>query len=341
MNKAWEVAIRLFLLIGLAAGLIWVLFAATSLVSSLIIAILLAYLLQPLVVALTKRSRLKWEISVAIIYSLAIITLAIIPIGLGTAAITLFQPLQDRFAIFIVQLEEFLQHPINIIGLTFYPGRLVTMFQSSLTNAFATIPLGSINFLSGATTNLLWGLAIIVSLYYFLKDGPKVKPWLTGLFPEEYQADVLRLLDEIDRIWSVFLRVQLLIFFVLLLIILAGSTLVILLFTSGLIPYSTIGLILLLILVYTLAQQVDNLWLRPHFLGKSLALHPGLVFIGLIGALALSGILGALIIVPLMASIKLLMIYGHRKLLGLPAWADVGGEENASTEPPLNPEQEI
>jgi predicted PurR-regulated permease PerM len=327
LNKVWEVSIRLFILVAVSAVAIWILFAATPLISSLIIAILLAYLLHPIVLLLSKRTRMRWEFAAVIIYIFFLLIIAIIPIGLGTAALSLVQPLQDRFAVFAVQLEEFFQDPISFFGLTFYPGRLVELFQASLTNAIATIPFGSVGFLSGATTNLLWGLVIFVSLYYFLKDGPKVKPWIIDLFPEVHQFDVRYLLDEIDRIWSVFLRVQLLIFVVLLVLILGGSALVIVLFTSGLIPFSTIGLIIMLILVYTLAQQVDNLWLRPHFLGKSLALHPGLVFISLIGALALSGILGALIIVPLMASAKLLLIYGHRKLLGMPTLPNEDGNE--------------
>ena len=93
-------------------------------------------------------------------------------------------------------------------------------------------------------------------------------------------------------------------------------------FRSGLLKWSFIGFILLLLLVYTLAQQVDNLWLRPQFLGKHLRLHPGVVFVGLIGALALSGVLGAFVIVPIIATMKMVGSYVHRKLLGLPPWPE-------------------
>jgi len=69
-------------------------------------------------------------------------------------------------------------------------------------------------------------------------------------------------------------------------------------------------------------QQVDNLWLRPQFLGKQLRLHPGIVFVGLIGALALSGVLGALVVVPIMATAKVVGQYVHLKLLGLDPWTE-------------------
>jgi predicted PurR-regulated permease PerM len=81
----------------------------------------------------------------------------------------------------------------------------------------------------------------------------------------------------------------------------------------------------MLIIVYALVQQVDNLWLRPHLLGERLRLHPAVVVVGLIGALALSGLLGALIVVPLIATGKIVGRYIQRKLLGLPPWLPEDG----------------
>jgi predicted PurR-regulated permease PerM len=96
-------------------------------------------------------------------------------------------------------------------------------------------------------------------------------------------------------------------------------------YQAGLIPFSWIGLVVMLVLVYGLVQQVDNLWLRPHLLGQRLRLHPGLVVVGLIGALALSGLLGALIVVPMIATAKIVGRYIQRKLLGLPPWLPEDG----------------
>lgn len=76
------------------------------------------------------------------------------------------------------------------------------------------------------------------------------------------------------------------------------------------------------ILVYTGIQQVDNLWLRPQLLGRSLRLHPGVVLVSLIAALALSGLLGALIIVPLLATVKIVFMYLHARWLGMSYWPE-------------------
>ena len=130
-------------------------------------------------------------------------------------------------------------------------------------------------------------------------------------------------LDRVDHIWGKFLGIQLLLFVIFALLLLLGTLLVVWLFRSGLLEWSVLGFVGLLLAVYTAVQQVDNLWLRPQFLGRQLNLHPGIVFVGLVGALVLSGFLGALVIVPLMATAKAIGQYVHYKLLGVPPWPEL------------------
>ncbi len=113
----------------------------------------------------------------------------------------------------------------------------------------------------------------------------------------------------------------------------AGFLLVIWLFRSGLIPFSPLTLIILLVLVVTLAQQVDNLWLRPQLMGKSMRLHPGLVFVGLTGALMVGGLLAAFFVVPLMATARILGRYIYFRLFDLPLWPDdeIGSQDQAAS----------
>jgi putative heme transporter len=70
------------------------------------------------------------------------------------------------------------------------------------------------------------------------------------------------------------------------------------------------------------------LWLRPQLLGHQLRLHPGVVFVSLIGGLALSGVFGALVAVPLIASVKVVGHYIRCKLLDLPPWPDEAQQAN-------------
>jgi predicted PurR-regulated permease PerM len=107
-----------------------------------------------------------------------------------------------------------------------------------------------------------------------------------------------------------------------------GFLLVIGLFRSRLLPFSPLALILLLVLVVRVAQRIDNLWLRPQLMDRSLHLHPGLVFGGLTGALMVGGFLAAFFVVPLMGTAKVLGRYIICQLFDLPPRPDPPIEVN-------------
>ncbi len=300
--------------------IVWVIILALPLVEALLISALLAYLLAPLVAFLVRRTKIRRSIAVAIVYALILLVLAALPATLGALAFGQLRNFGANLNEAVQAIQIWLSQPYRILGYTISPRLFVDNIGQAIGSVLTIVPGGSFNILSGLTTNLLWAFVIVISLYYFLKDGQKIKPWLVGFFPADYQQDANRLLDEIDEVWTVFLRVQIFIFFVLVILFILGSVLVVILYQAGLIPFSWIGLILMLIIVYALIQQVDNLWLRPQLMGQRLRLHPAVVFVSLIGALALSGVLGAIIVVPGIATAKVIGRYIHSKMLGLPAW---------------------
>ena len=308
--------------IVLAGGLILLIFTR-PLLDSLIIAGLLAYLLDPLVRLLQKRLRLTRPLAA----TLAFIATLLIVVGLfaliGATIWRQWPQLSAELGQALTQMQHWLDRPFSLFGFQLLPVALLEIIQRLASDAFATMPAGSLTALAAITDNLLWSMVVLVSFYYFLKDGPRIKPWFITLLPPAAQADGRRLLDEIDITWSLFLRVQLFIFLVLALLMAGSTILIIWLFRAGWLPLSPVGLVILFILVYVAIQQVDNLWLRPQLLGRSLKLHPGLVFVGLIAALALSGVLGAIIIVPIMATLKIIGRYTHARLLGLPPWPNL------------------
>jgi len=90
---------------------------------------------------------------------------------------------------------------------------------------------------------------------------------------------------------------------------------------STYLPLSNAWFTLVVIALYTLVQLVENVWLHPRIMERSLRLHPGLVFVAVVGALTLAGALVALIIVPLIGSTIVVGRYVHRKMLGLEPWS--------------------
>jgi predicted PurR-regulated permease PerM len=288
---------------------------ARPLLTSLLIAALIAYLLNPLIEAGGRRWPGKRPLLVSLIYfgSLIIIVGLLLTLGLiiWEQIPVWSQELNDAF----LEMRHWLERPFTILGFTLNPQVLLDYLQNAAGNAVSTIPLASGGFFGSITDNLIWTLVTLVSLYYFLRDGRLIRINTLRLIPHTYRPELTDLWQKIDDVWRVFLRAQLLIFFILGLLIITSTSLIIWLFRSGRLPLSPIGLIILLIVVYTAIQQVDNLWLRPQLMGQTLQLHPGLVIVSLLAALALTGLLGALLIVPLLATAKVIGLHLYHRLL--------------------------
>ncbi len=322
MDTTWSNTTRILILVTMIGAAVWLTIVASPLLQAVGIAALLAYLLDPVVRFLDRRTRMRRSRAAALTFLLFSLLIVGVPASLGTVAVAQLIGLENDLLAAVDAITQWLTQSFVILGISFHLPDLLNELPTILGDTLATLPGGSLDILASVTTNLLWGSLVLITLYYFLKDGPRIKPWLVDLAPLPYQPEIQRLLDEVDRIWGKFLRAQLLIFFVLAALAAVGTILVVWLFRSGLVQWSVFGFILMLLLVYTAVQQVDNLWLRPQFLGKQLLLHPGIVIVCLVGAFAISGVLAALIIVPVIASLKVVGRYLRCKLLGLPPWPE-------------------
>ncbi|MFW6097325.1 MAG: AI-2E family transporter [Chloroflexota bacterium] len=344
MDTAWSNTTRIVvILLALALG-VWLAFAISPLVDALLVAALLAYLLDPAVRWIIDHSNATRTQAAASVFLLTMFIIVAIPAAVGTFAVNSIGRLGSDLLEAVEQIETWLLQPIPIFGFHLQPQQLSEPLEGIGTSILATLPAGSLSILSSVTTNLLWVVAVLAMFYYFLKDGPKIKPWLVTLAPENYRPEYARLLDEIDEVWGKFLRIQLLMFFVIFILMAIGTLLIVGLFRFGLLRWSPLGFIALLLLLYTAIQQLDNLWIRPHILGKQLRLHPGVVFAGLVGALMVSGLLGVLLVVPLLATVKVVGRYIHCKLLGVDPWpapaAQPAGEAMEGVASSPEPDQE-
>ena len=81
----------------------------------------------------------------------------------------------------------------------------------------------------------------------------------------------------------------------------------------------------IVLLLYALVQRVENMYLVPRIIGRSLNLHPLVVLIGAIIGASVAGIFGILLAAPLLATAKLILAYIYRKLLDQPPFEDISG----------------
>ncbi len=314
-KRSLQTTVLLLGLSGLALLVLLFVFVR-PLMESVVIAGLLAYLLDPVAHQFQRRTGLGHTAAAVSVFLTTLVTV----VGfLALVSAVLWDQMQ-RFRVELIAVwHETIRQistPYDFLGVRVRPQLFLDDFQQAVGNALSALFSNSGIVLGRAFDNMLWGIVILVTLFYFLKDGPKIKPWILSFVPHRCRMEGQRLLDEIDHAWSVFLRMQLFIAAVVILLSILSTSLLVWLYGSGWLPISGMGFGLLLILVLIAVQQVDNIWLRPQLMGRAFRLHPGVVFVTLIAGLALGGILGAILAVPVLATAKIIARYALAHLMG-------------------------
>ena len=353
METRWSRNARYLVLLFVIILLVWFLYLAHELIGPLLIAALLAYVLNPLVTTVNMRSKLPRNVVVALLY--------LISLGVVVLLVVLFTPLLARQAQLLSQelqdvgsaLQESLAQEVVVLGVQIAPYDILDL------DAFSAQFIRSdrlLMVLEAATTNLVWILVILVTTYYLLQDWERLREWLFGLAPAAAEDDLRRLYADVKEIWQSYLRGQL----VLMLIMgfLTGITLaavgtpgaaVIGLITglldviptlgptiamliavviawlggSTYLPLSGAWFALLVAGLHGLVQGVENAWLRPRIMSSRLQMHPAVVFLGIVGTLSLVGVLGALVVVPVLGTAGVVGSYLRRRILGVEPWPAV------------------
>jgi putative heme transporter len=171
-------------------------------------------------------------------------------------------------------------------------------------------------------------LALVLS-FFFVKDGPLLARWLTGLFPEGQRGTAVAVGQRMWMSLGGFMRGTALVAAIDAVGIAVGLAiigvpailpLVVLVFLGGFIPVlgATItGLLAVLVafawggvgsaaavaVVVLVVQQVESNVLQPMIMRRSVALHPVVVLCALTAGASLAGIIGALIAVPIAAAL--------------------------------------
>ena len=345
----------------------WLLYAFQPLVSPLIIAALLAYTLNPLVNVVQQRGHLSRKWAVPLVYLVGLIVIIIIISVLTPVAVARLSSFLTRLVNVETQLEALLDKPIFFAGQELHLGSIVADLLSVTGESLVSITEGTRTVLEVTSISLLWLLLVLVSVYYFLLDGDKLRGWLVRLAPEPAQADIQRLVNEIDVIWRAYLQGT----FVLMIVVsvvftivwlalglsgaivlgiltglltiipdvgpaIVGVLAVLMAYFQGssILPISNFWFAALVFAIYFVLIQIKAIWLRPRVMKRFLHMNEGLIFVAIIGATIVWGILGALIIIPLMATVGKIGRYVRRQLLHLDPWPesdDIHQKENTGS----------
>lgn len=191
-----------------------------SVIGPLIIAGMLAYILNPLIVWLDEYTPLSRGVAIGIVYGLFVLLV----LGVLTAAgVSIYQ--QGYGLIWAVQaiirdgpdlIQSLVTQPIRFGNWTLYPDQLnldISLVWQQLASAIQPIITQSAQFVGTAATTTAsgigWAIIIFVISIYFAVDLPRFGNLISdAIYQPGYRRDVERLLLEIGRIWDGYLRGQ-------------------------------------------------------------------------------------------------------------------------------------
>jgi predicted PurR-regulated permease PerM len=354
---------------GLCAAL---LFRFQNILAPILLAFILAYLFHPLASLINRRLRIPWRLVSTLIY----LILFLIVIGLLTwGGISIFSQIENLLKYLqgvIGDLPAFFTslstEPLKIGPFVLDLSRLnlaslSSEFQNLIQPAIAEVGtlLGSLA--SGAASTITWTIFILLISYFIMSETNGVREGMISLTLPRYQEDLTRLGKQLSRIWSAFLRGQLIIFVItvafysLLLGVLGVKYFYLLAILAGLarfVPYvgpfvawTTYGLVayfqtnyfnllpfpyaLIVVGSALISDTIIDNFVSPRVMSNALKIHPAAVLVTVFISASLFGFIGVLLSAPVLASLKLISTYVLNKLMDLDPW------DRLDTFPPPQP----
>ncbi len=369
-RRHWSTATKRIVAVAVVVLLALVVYTFSTLLQPLMLAFLIAFILNPVVDLLEER--LGFHRNLATILVFLVLVLALLGILAAPAAAV---PTVQR-AILSIQVDlrgliddftAFLAREIEILGLEFDLTFVVQELSTALRGFVEALAQRALDILVGIAQGLFWLVFILIIAFYAVRDSRRITGELVGLAPPGYREDSARLLKELARVWNAFLRGELLLGLVVgtavgvmtaalglpypwALGLFAGileliprfgpfiaaipGVLLALIQGSAFIPLGNFWFAVVVAGAYAVIQFVENNFLIPRILGSTLDLHPLAVLIAVLAGGYLAGILGILLAAPVLATFRVLGRYVLARMYDQDPFAQPLAGEPKEAEPP-------
>ncbi len=346
----WSPRTKIVISLLLLAFAIYLLYRFSIILAPLILAVIVTYILTPVVGFIQSRLHIPRVLAILTAYLLLIVVLIALPL-------LIVPPLADQFAALNVDIQRFLLAVEALLGHQYtFAGQVINLealFKQMVGSlqGFAEPVFGqTLSFVLDVITSMIWVVFIFVVSFYLIKDSEQVRQWLESLVPSSYSADYLQLRDEINRIWGAFFRGQVILAlvvatmftsigfilglpFALAMGVFAGlmeflpslghgiwlttASLLALFAGSTYLPIPNWVFMLIIIGLHLVFEQFDLNYLIPRIIGRSVHLPPVVVILGIVGGAAAAGVLGILLAAPTIASARVLGRYIYANLFDM------------------------
>lgn len=333
-NITLEKVVRSVITLIVLVLLLMILYNFSNLVVYAVLAMLLSYLLDPIVNRMQSAGMNRTLAIVMTLSSLLLILIwvstSIIPIIAGQMGSLASQLNIENIRYITQQIESRFLEVFEFLPPDFLQENVTTMMGNLLDTG--RIP-DIMNNLIGIATNLFAAFLVIpFATFFFLKDGSKIRRDMLRVVPNKYFETTLSLIDKIETrlgiyFRSVLLQSLLVAFFSWVFLSIAGlsnaASVGVTIGVANTIPYfgpimgyilsivvsiietGDFSLVIACLVAVLLVQIMDNVLFQPMIFSRSADMHPvAILFIILIGAEA-AGFLGMLVAIPLATTLKI------------------------------------
>jgi predicted PurR-regulated permease PerM len=311
----------------------------TLLAAPLLFSFVIAYLFNPLVDYLGKKTSLSRGTIGGILMILLVFVVLFIIVNVFPYVVDQVKTAADRFPQTLEKFSEKMKVISDYITKNFseYVGQFDLMKKveeiiSNLLSNLSEILAGAFSSLYSFVLTLLYLVFIPLFSYYFIKDYIKIKGTLFDLIPHRHRKSATQKIDRLNTILSSFIRGQAIVVTILAVLYSIGLSLIGLPFAvligifagiGDIIPYfgTVVGLILslivgftnfqspqkllLIVLVFAIIKGSENWFFYPKIVGQKVGLHFVWVLMAIIIFAKLFGFWGLLVALPTSAGFKM------------------------------------
>ena len=334
------------ILVALAALVLWWLInQSLDALGPFILALVLAYLMLPLVDRLSKY--LPRVLAIIFVYLVFIGVVVGLIFWLAPQVTGQVSDLLEQTPTYSAQVQEWSAEVTRWYDSLPISEEMRDSIENSAQSSLGAIGsaiqqglMGALRVFSRALGFIIGLLIIPFWLFYVLKDKDRGISAFNNMLPEKWRTDVWRIVRIINGVLTSYIRGQLLLGLVvgiastvglllvgapyaLLLGIIAGITELIPILgpVLGAIPALILAafhpegwlMMLKVLAVFVLVQQLENNLLVPKIQGDSVKLHPTIIMVSLVVGSQVGGLFGLIVAVPVAAILRDIYIYLYRR----------------------------
>lgn len=330
-----------------------------SVLTPFLLAMLLVYILRPLVNALEARG-VPRVLAVVLTYVVAIVIVTVALVLLVPVLVVQIQEFVASFPTYFKAASKFVSGYSWVVN----RARLDANLSKVIEPALAKLQESGVQYASlvPAYTMSVFGLVLNLVMapliaFYLLKDLHQIRDTMLGLIPKRYRVETVHLMSEIDGVVAGFLRGQSLVAlsvavlstivlvvmrvqYAALLGLITGILSVIPYFgpavgalIAGIVALFDLSPLLALLTVALLlgVQQIVNVSIAPYIMSQQVNVHPVVVIFALLVGGALFGVVGFVVAIPIAAIGKAIFVHfaeGHHERFGDDASAEMEAERS-------------